>query len=253
MKLSPQEVKGDFMDYDISEFSHPGGWALHVDSCKFLATLIRKYHLKNVLEFGSGFSSLMIANEIRHSTDHLLVSIDNSQYYSQIARQSLVKNNIKVNAGFYTFPIRPRIYHKKILLFYAIPQDFWSNLDKFDLVLIDAPHHDFGREASFYEIFCRLKIGGIAVIDDSNRKSLEMVYAKKWQQVFGDAIKITLLKDIGSGLSVITKLQDTPMGCKFSKHDILISSLKSARNFFRVLAYRNQHVTSANKCNYWSS
>ena len=58
MRLSLQEVKKDFRNYDISGFSHPGGWALHVDSCKFLATLIRKYHLKNVLEFGSGFSSL---------------------------------------------------------------------------------------------------------------------------------------------------------------------------------------------------
>lgn len=236
-----QDVLKDFRDYDISEFSHPGGWALHVDSCKFLATLIRKYHLKNVLEFGSGFSSIMIANEIKHSRDHLLVSIDNSQYYSQIARQSLVKNNIKANIEFYTFPIRPRVYHKKILLFYAIPQGFWSNFGKFDLVLIDAPHHDFGREAGFYEVFYRLKIGGIAVIDDSNRRSQEMVYAKKWQQIFGDAISMTLLKDIGSGLNVITKLQDTPMGSNFSKHEILISSLKSARNFYRVLTYENLH------------
>jgi predicted O-methyltransferase YrrM len=241
VRLSLQEVKKDFRNYDISGFSHPGGWALHVDSCKFLATLIRKYHLKNVLEFGSGFSSLMIANEIKHSADHLLVSIDNSQYYSQIARESLVENNIKANIEFYTFPIRPRIYHKKILLFYAIPQGFWSHFNKFDLVLIDAPHHDFGREACFYEIFCRLKIGGIAIIDDANRRSMEMVYAKKWQRIFGDAISMTYLKDIGSGLSVITKLQDIPMGCDFSKHDILISSLKSARNFIRVLTYRNQH------------
>ncbi len=239
MKPSLQDVKRDFKDYDISELSHPGGWALHVDSCKFLATLIRKYHLKKVLEFGSGFSSVIIANEIKHSVDHLLVSIDNSRYYSHVARQSLEQNNIKANIEFFTFSIRPRIYHKKVLLFYTIPQVFWSNFDRFDLVLIDAPHHDFGREACFYEAFCRLKVGGIAIIDDSNRKSMEMVYAKKWQKVFGDAISMTLLKNIGSGLRVITKLQNNPMGSKFSKHDILISSLKSARNFYRVLAYKD--------------
>ena len=241
MLLPFQDVIKDSRNYDIAEFHHPAGWALHVDSCKFLATLIRKYHLKNVLEFGSGFSSLMIANEIKHSTDHRLVSIDNSQYYSQIAQQYLAKNNIKANIEFYTLPIRPRIYHKKILLFYAIPQGFWSNFDRFDLVLIDGPHHDFGREAGFYEAFYRLKIGGIAVIDDSNRRSMEMVYAKKWQQIFGNAIRMTLLKDIGLGLNVITKLQDTPMGSNFSKHEILLSSLRSARNFYRVLTYENLH------------
>ncbi len=240
MRLSLQDVKKDYMDYDISGFSHPGGWALHVDSCKFLVALIRKYHLKTILEFGSGYSSLMIANEIKHSTDHLLVSIDNSRYYSQIAQQSLVKNNIKANIEFYTFPIRPRVYHKKILLFYAIPQGFWSNFGNFDLVLIDAPHHDFGREAGFYEVFCRLKVGGIVVIDDANRESMEMVYAKKWQQIFGNAIKMTHLKDIGLGVNIITKLQNTPMGSNFSNHEKLISSLKSVRNFYRFLTYSNQ-------------
>lgn len=241
MLLPFHDVKKDSQDYDISGFSHPGRWALHVDSCKFLATLIRKYNLKNVLEFGSGFSSVMIANEIKHSADHLLVSIDDSQYYSQLAQQSLAENNIKANIKFYTFPIRPRIYYKKILLFYTIPQGFWSDFDRFDLVLIDGPHHDFGREASFYEVFHRLKTGGIAVIDDSNRRFQEMVYAKKWQQIFGNAIRMTLLKDIGSGLNVITKLQDTPMGCNFSRQEILTSSLRSARNFYRVLTYKNLH------------
>ena len=241
MLLPFQDVIKDFRDYDISKFSHPGGWALHADSCKFLGTLIRKYHLKNILEFGSGFSSIIMAHEIKHSADHLLVSIDDSQYYSQLAQHSLAKHDLKANTKFYTLPIRPRIYHKKILLFYASPQRFWSNFSKFDLVLIDGPHHDFGREASFYEAFYRLKIGGIAVIDDSNRRSMEMVYAKKWQQIFGNAIRMTLLKDIGLGLNVITKLQDTPMGSNFSKHEILLSSLRSARNFYRVLTYENLH------------
>lgn len=241
MLIPLQDIIKDAREYDISEFPHPEGRALHADSCKFLGALIKKCQFKTILEFGSGFSSIIIANEIKHSTDHLLVSIDNSQYYSQIAQQFLVKNNIKANVEFYTFPIRPRIYHKKILLFYAIPSDFWSKFGKFDLVLIDGPHHDFGREASFYESFHRMKIGGLVVVDDSNRKSMEMVYAKKWQQVFGDAIRMTLLKNIGLGLNVITKLQDSPMGCNFSNHEILISSLKSARNFYRVLTYKNLH------------
>ncbi len=109
------------------------------------------------------------------------------------------------------------------------------------MVLIDGPHHDFGREAVFYEAFHRLRVGGIAIIDDSNRESMEMIYAKKWKYFFGDAIRMTLLKHIGLGLNVITKLKETPMGSNFSKYEILVSFLRSIRNFYRVLTYKDMH------------
>lgn len=231
----------DAGEYDISAFHHPGGSALHEDSCKFMGTLIRKFQFKTILEFGSGFSSIIIANEIKHSAGHLLVSIENSRYYSQVAQQRFRQQGLKANVTFYSFPLRPNIYHKQILLSYNIPTGFWSDFGEFDLVLIDGPHCDFGREAVFYEAFRHLRVGGIAIIDDANRENMEMVYAKKWQQFFGDAIKMTLLKHIGSGLNVITKLKETPMGCNFSKYEILINCLRTARNLYRVLTYKDMH------------
>ncbi|KHE92957.1 hypothetical protein S225a_05410 [Candidatus Brocadiaceae bacterium S225] len=241
MMIPLQDIMNDAREYDISAFTHPGGSSLNEDSCKFLGALIRRCRLKTVLEFGSGFSSIIIANEIKHSKDHLLVSIENYQYYSQAAQQYFINYGIKANVRFNTFPLRPRLYHRQMLLSYAIPPAFWSNFNKFDLVLIDAPQHDFGRESVFYEAFQRLKVGGIAVVDDSNREFMEMIYAKKWKQLFGDAIEMTLLKNIGTGLNVIVKLEETPMGRNFSKYNILTSYLRSARNFYRVLMYNNVH------------
>ncbi len=60
---------------------------------------------------------------------------------------------------------------------------------------------------------------------------MEMIYAKKWKQFFGNAIRMTLFKHIGSGLNVITKLKKTPMSCNFSKYEILISYLRIAETF----------------------
>lgn len=241
LQIPLQDIIDDAREYDISAFPHPGGRTLREDSCKFLGALIRRCQLKTVLEFGSGFSSMVIANEIKHSTGHLLVSIENYQYYSRIAQQHLTKHGIKANVNFNTFPLRPRFYHKQMLVIYAIPPGFWSNFGKFDLVLIDGPHHDFGREAVFYEAFHHLRVGGIAIIDDSNRESMEMIYAKKWKKFFGDAIKMTLFKHIGTGLNVITKLKEAPMGCNFSRYEILISYLRTTRNFYRVLTYKDMH------------
>jgi predicted O-methyltransferase YrrM len=153
-----QDIIKDAREYDLSSFSHPGGWALHPESCKFLGALIKKLQLKTILEIGSGYSSVIISREIENLPEHLLVSIDDSGYYSQVARQYLPRYNLKVNAEFYVFPIRPRIYHKQLLLFYSIPRDFWSRFGEFDLVLIDGPHHDFGREAGFYEVFPHLTL-----------------------------------------------------------------------------------------------
>ncbi len=124
LQIPLQDIMDDAGEYDIPAFHNPGGRTLREDSCKFLGALIKKCQLKTVLEFGSGFSSIIIANEIKHSANHLLVSIENCQYYSRIAQQHLTKYGIKANVNFNTFPLRPGFYHKQMLIFNAIPPGF---------------------------------------------------------------------------------------------------------------------------------
>lgn len=223
----------DYLEYELPTLAHPGSWALAEDSCRFLGWLIRNNRLGRVLEFGSGFSSAVIAGEIRHITGHTLVSIDNLELYSRMAEKRVKDLRWAVAAEFHTFPIRPRIFCGSILPYYAIPQSFFSGLGQFDLVLVDGPHHDLGREASMYAAFPHLKLGGLAIFDDANRPSMERRYLVKWKRYYGSAIEIQHRSKIGNGLAQVRKLSASPAGEPVSCSERLIVSMQSLRNLIR--------------------
>lgn len=221
--------------YEISRFSHPCGWALHPDACRFLGTLIRECGLISALEFGSGFSSLIISDEIRLRPGHLLVSIDDSPRHSSLARENLSRHGVEANAEFHVFPLRPRVHGGQVLISYAVPRGFWDRFRGFDLVLIDGPHHDYGREAVGYEAFRALRVGGLAILDDANRPSMERKYVTKWERFFGKAVEVSHLPDVGLGLSVMRKVLSEPAGRAFGFGERVFTSLRTFRNYARVL------------------
>jgi len=223
----------------ISKLEYPGSRALDPSSCRFLAAFIRATGARKVLEFGSGFSSLMIAREIGAFEGNYLLSIDNSPRYSSMARESCEISGSRARVEFRVARLRPKVYGSRLLLSYDLPKGLLEALGPFDLALIDAPHHDYGREGVFYDSFPAVSPGGYIILDDANKEGMEKANVRSWRTAYGGAIRPALLEGIGDGLNVIEKLEDA-RPAPLPVADSLLVSLKTLRNAGRLLLNRGE-------------
>jgi len=217
----------------VSRLEYPGSWALDPASCRFLAGFVRALGAKRILEFGSGFSTLMMAREIAAGEGNYLLSIDDSPHYSRLAKEAFDGSGCQAKVEFRVASLKPKLYGPRLLLSYDLPKGLLEALGPFDLVLIDAPHQDYGRESVFYDAFPAMTAGSYLVLDDANRPDAERAYVRAWQAAYGDAIDPVLLEGIGNGLGVIEKLSDAKPAHPFV--GALGASLKSLRNYGRFL------------------
>ncbi|MBI4351133.1 MAG: class I SAM-dependent methyltransferase [Elusimicrobia bacterium] len=217
----------------VSRYEHPGSWAMDPASCRFLAGFVRALGAKKIIEFGSGFSTLMMAREIAPLENNYLLSIDSSPLYSAMAKEAFDGSGCQAKVEFRVAPLRPRFYGPRLLLSYSLPAGLLEALGPFDLALIDAPHLDYGRESVFYDVFRALAPGGYVVLDDANREDMERAYVRSWQAAYEGAIDPILLEGIGNGLGVIEKLSEA--GPAYPGKGALTASLKTLNNFGRLL------------------
>ena len=230
----------------ISKLEYPGEGghrscgvpaAMDQCSCRFLAAFIRAIGARKVLEFGSGFSSLMIAREIGALEGNYLLSIDNSPRRSSMARESCEISGSQARVEFRVAGLRPKVYGSRLLLSYDLPRGLLEALGPFDLALIGAPPYDYGREAVFYDSFPAISPGGYIILDDANREDMEKANVRNWQAAYGGAIRPVLLEGIGNGLNVIEKFEDA-RAVPFPAADSFLTSLKTLRSIGRLLVAR---------------
>jgi len=217
---------------NVSKLEHPGSWALDPCSCRFLAAFVRATGARRILEFGSGFSTLMMAREIEAQEGNYILSIDNSPRYSAMAKEAYETSGCRAKVEFRMAPLRPRLYGPRLLLSYSLPKGLLEALGPFDLVLIDAPHHDYGRESVFYDAYPALARGGFAVLDDANREYMEKAYVGSWKKTYAGAIDPILLEGIGNGLNVIEKVSDEKP--RYPYGGAVRTALRTLRNMGRL-------------------
>lgn len=217
----------------VSKYEHPGSWAMDPASCRFLAGFVRALGAKKIIEFGSGFSTLMMAREIAPLENNYLLSIDSSPQYSALAKEAMESSGCQAKVEFRVAPLRPRFYGPRLLLSYNLPEGLLEAMGPFDLALIDAPHLDYGRESVLYDVFRALAPGGYIILDDANREDRERAYVRTWQAAYEDAIDPILLEGIGNGLGVIEKISDEePL---YPIKGAFTASLKTLANYSRLL------------------
>lgn len=217
----------------VSRLEHPGSWAMDPASCRFLAGFVRALGAKRIIEFGSGFSTLMMAREIEPLENNYLLSIDSSPQYSAMAKEAMESSGCQAKVEFRVAPLKPRLYGPRLLLAYDLPQGLLEAMGPFDMALIDAPHLDYGRESVLYDVFRALVPGGYIILDDANREDRERVYVRTWQAAYEDAIDPILLEGIGNGLGVIEKISEGKP--RYPKKGAFTASLKTLGNYGRLM------------------
>ncbi len=106
----------------VSRLEHPGSWALDPASCRFLASFVRALGASRIIEFGSGFSTLIMAREIASREGNYLLSIDDSPHYSALAKKAFDTSDCQARVEFRVAPLRPKIYGSRLLLSYSLPK-----------------------------------------------------------------------------------------------------------------------------------
>jgi predicted O-methyltransferase YrrM len=194
---------------EISRLEYPGGGAMNEGSCRFLGAFARAIGARRVLEFGSGFTTLLLARElVPAGPEGYLLSIDDSPSDSAAARESVESSECPTKVEFRVAPLRPRLYGPRLLLSYDLPRGLLEALGPFDLALVDPPHIEYGREAVFYDVFDAVRPGGYIIFDDANADGAWKNSSRSWDAAYGGAIEPVLLEGIGDGLEVVEKIDD---------------------------------------------
>lgn len=217
----------------VIPFAHPGARALHPDACRFLGQLVAALRPARVLEFGSGFSSLVIAGALGRPGGGRLHSIDHSPAWSARARAMAEEVGVGARVDFHVFALGLRRYGGLPCVFYRIPDAFHGGRDPYDLVFVDGPGHEVGRDGALLEAFPRLADGGYVVLDDFNsahvRRSLAL-----WRARFPGALAVAELPRVGNGLGVIARVGDPGPAPPLGAGPLVREWARTARNLARV-------------------
>lgn len=120
---------------------------------------------RRILEFGSGVSTVRLALAFPEAT---IVTFDHLPLYARRTLELARRYGVASRVNLRLRPVRPR---------FVGGAPYWTYADmrlegEFDAVLVDGPpgHLPGGREACFYLAYPHLREGGVAVLDDSERR-----------------------------------------------------------------------------------
>ena len=227
-----EKLNLSFRNY-VLPFPHPGGWALNLESCKFLGNFVSSLRVDNILEFGSGYSSTIIAHELTKAKTGFLYSIDNSTNWSMKAKHFAAQKHLSHKVDFHVFKLSLKFYPKIAYIFYDIDDRFYKVCSLYDLVVIDGPSHNIGRDGALYEIFSKVKVGGFFFVDDSRSDHMNSVI-KKWSLSFPTSVSIRNFYEIGNGITIIKKIRDVHDEPHIAFRQSLTSWIKALRNYMRL-------------------
>ena len=180
------------------------GWSVGELAFAQIEADLRDANPQSIVEFGSGLSTVRLA---RAFPDARLLSIDHDPVFHQktvdlLSAQGLADSpRVRVDLRTITWARYGMGLHQTYSDG-AFP-------DRIDAVLIDGPPGSLyrGREACLYQVFAKLRVGGIVVLDDFNRP-METAAAEHWSYVYRAGIASEAVQ-IGHGLCVATKVRNT--------------------------------------------
>ena len=174
---------------------------LGLKALRYLIKIIDHVRPQNVLEFGSGLSTQLMASLFVEQDNTHLYSIDHSKHYLDKTRQRLHQypNTHLIHAPITRYYFQGR--------YFASYDPAWTNQIpagvKFDLVIIDGPPgFSFGREAPLYQAQPFLHSNSVILLDDSNRPP-EQEALSHWVKVWGRALTSLHFPDLDKGLSIL--------------------------------------------------
>ena len=148
-----------------------------------------------IVEFGGGVSTAALARAFPRA--HIL-SIDHDPRFLEATRLRVAGTRVEVSLR----PLTWQDHGEAPYLSYeagAFPE-------MVDAVLVDGPPHwtRGGREATLYQVFDRLKVGGLVILDDHRRRR-ERRIVEHWLEVYRGSLELVEVLEVGHHLAVLRK------------------------------------------------
>lgn len=162
--------------------STPGEWSIDKALTKALLVIFENFPNKSIVEFGAGYSSIVFNYASKKSLiSNKIISIEENLNWFKVPKN--ITHLLDVDKfNFIESKINFKIGNFGIYVKYDTPV-FKNTKQNIDLVLIDGPQQYYGREGNLDEIYSKLNIGALIVLDDAGRY-LESCLMYKWLKVY---------------------------------------------------------------------
>jgi len=147
------------------------GWAISPDFAELLLREILIHKPKNVVEFGSGVSTLIIGYALEKNEQGKLTSFDHDMHYGAKTIQNIHLHGLESYAEVISAPITEMNINDRVCKWYDI--DIKKIPDKIDMLIIDGPPAGTGFEARYPALpflIDYLADDAIVIMDDGIRQ-----------------------------------------------------------------------------------
>lgn len=179
-------------------------WSLSPDLVALLTRLVARVRPEHVVEFGTGFSSLVLGRACADLEPPAhLTSIDNDPKVVRAAERGLADQGIGIPASFQVAPLVLRSRRGRLVPCYHLRRELFASQQPADLVLIDGPPSALGgRQGTLYQVMEFARPGTIVLVDDADRTQ-EREAIERWRGDFGPRIEVEFLSGFERGLAAI--------------------------------------------------
>ena len=152
-------------------------WSLSDPMARTLARLVVRLGCRSILEFGAGWSSVVLAHALHAAGGGRLTSVEHQPEYVGDCWDR-VRRVPSVDAALVVLPLRSQLSRHGLLWRYDRLARNLAARAPFDLILIDAPPGAYGRAAPLFDSYATLAPGAIVVLDDASRSEERSAIAR---------------------------------------------------------------------------
>lgn len=185
-------------------------WSIGEESFSTIVSTLSSLVPANIVEFGSGTSSVRLALSFPKSK---IISVENDPHYYELLLEQREKHKLD-NLEIHYCPLKWQVF--KLCFYYSYSL---KNLpEKIDAVIIDGPSYTAfrGREYCLYLTENRLKTNGVVILDDY-RREMEKDYVRNWLATYPEKFELKIIK-IDHELCLLTKRGNGKAVFNFAKH-----------------------------------
>ncbi len=215
-------------------------WCLSSATMEVLLARLKERRPQSILELGSGYSTLELAQYVREHGGSL-VTLEHDKVYYQRTKQRLLERDLAANVELVYAPLQDlRLADGSFSPMYGnIPQR------RYDHVVIDGPPQRLGRAATFWALKPFLSEDFEIWLDDANRDH-EKECVRRWCAA-GD-LDVTY-RNIGKGAFVLTPVSKTWLVLTLltgGRPDLLAQTLESIKIWRQDARFKAMGVALVN-------
>lgn len=190
---------------------HLRSWAISPDVLLHLHEYLMVTRPSMVVEFGSGVSTLVMADALHQNGHGKLISIEHSVHYGELTRESLRREELESWVDLRIGELEPWTHvhlnqrDGQAALWY--PQSLLEDIEGIDMVLVDGPPGatcQYARYPALPALVERLSANATLWMDDTQRKEEKDICAA-WAQRYGFSLEFIKHE---KGLGVLSRQAD---------------------------------------------